>query len=222
MNAIRPTRKRALFLDRDGTLIVDVGYPRDPARVQLLPGAVDALRTLQQQWLLVIVTNQSGVGRGMISLDEATAVQSRTNELFAAHGVAFTGVEMCVHAPEAACACRKPAPGLLLAAAQRLGIDLTASAMVGDKVSDVEAGLAAGCAIALQFAGASPALSASQAMSASPAMSASQTMSASPAMSQLNLAGSGMVSYATPPLPRARVVADWPAVLTELTALAQG
>lgn len=135
---------RALFLDRDGTLIVDVGYPRDPALVEALPGAIEALRELQRTWQLVIISNQSGIGRGRITQAEADAVHARTLELFRLAGVTFAGAYYCPHAPEAGCRCRKPAPGMLEDAAAALGLDLASSAMVGDKPSDVEAGRAAG------------------------------------------------------------------------------
>ena len=135
---------RALFLDRDGTLIVDVGYPRDPALVEILPGAVAALRALARDWVLVVISNQSGIGRGLITPIEATAVHDRFVAAFAAEGVAFAGVYYCPHAPDAGCPCRKPAPGMLREAARDLGLDLATSVMVGDKAADVEAGIAAG------------------------------------------------------------------------------
>jgi histidinol-phosphate phosphatase family protein len=138
--------RKALFLDRDGTLIVDVHYPHDPELVQLLPDAAHALRELQRDWLLVIVSNQSGVGRGIIAPEQATAVHDRMVAWFAAEGVAFAGVYYCPHAPGARCDCRKPSPGLILDAALELDIDLTQSVMIGDRASDIEAGRAAGLA----------------------------------------------------------------------------
>jgi histidinol-phosphate phosphatase family protein len=135
----------ALFLDRDGTLIVDVGYPRDPALVETLPGAIDALCKLQHTYALVIISNQSGIARGRITPAEAAAVHARTIELFAAGGVTFAGAYYCPHGPDDGCPCRKPAPGLLLDAAHELDLDLASSIMLGDKPSDLEAGLAAGC-----------------------------------------------------------------------------
>jgi histidinol-phosphate phosphatase family protein len=138
--------KPAVFLDRDGTLIADVGYPRDPAAVELVAGAAEALHALQRDWPLVVVSNQSGIGRGLITKPEATAVHERFVARFAAHGVRFAGCYYCPHAPDASCACRKPAPGLFRDAAAALGLDLTRSVMVGDKASDIEAGRAAGCA----------------------------------------------------------------------------
>lgn len=141
----------ALFIDRDGTLIADVGYPRDPALVEPLPGAFEALRALGARFALVIVSNQSGIGRGRITEAEAHAVHARVVEVFARAGVTFAGAYYCPHGPDAGCACRKPAPGLLLDAARELGLDLAGSVMVGDKASDVAAGRAAGCGRALRF-----------------------------------------------------------------------
>jgi histidinol-phosphate phosphatase family protein len=143
--------RRALFIDRDGTLITDVGYPRDPALVEPLPGAIDALRELQADFALVIVSNQSGIGRGLITEAEARAVHERVLAVFARAGVAFAGAYYCPHAPDAGCACRKPAPGLLLDAARELGLDLAGSVMLGDKASDIVAGQAAGCGHTLRF-----------------------------------------------------------------------
>lgn len=147
--------RRALFLDRDGTLIVDVGYPRDPDQVELLPGAAAALAALPAEIALVIVTNQSGLARGRITPAEATAVQARVEARFGAAGVRFAGVFVCPHGPDDGCRCRKPAPGLLRDAAAALDLDLPRSIMIGDKAADVAAGHAAGCAAALRL-GAGP------------------------------------------------------------------
>ena len=144
--------RRALFLDRDGTIIVDVGYPRDPARVELLPGAAAALAALAPHVALVIVSNQSGLARGLISPSEAAAVHARVAELLAAAGAPLAGAWYCPHGPDDGCACRKPAPGLLHQAAAALDVDLASSIIVGDKPSDVAAGRAAGCHAALLFA----------------------------------------------------------------------
>jgi len=143
--------KRALFLDRDGTLITDVGYPRDPTQVELLPGAAAALRDLPADVVMVIVSNQSGLARGMITPAEADAVAARVAQLFALEDVLFAAAYVCPHGPDDGCRCRKPAPGMLLDAARDLGLDLAQSAMIGDKLSDVQAGVAAGCAASLGF-----------------------------------------------------------------------
>jgi histidinol-phosphate phosphatase family protein len=141
--------RRALFLDRDGTLIVDVGYPREPSRVEPLPGAFEALaEAARRGFALVVVSNQSGVARGRITREEAQAVQERVEAIFAERGVRFDAVRFCFHGPDEGCPCRKPAPGMLEDAARALGITLGprgASVMIGDKPSDVRAGRAAGC-----------------------------------------------------------------------------
>jgi D-glycero-D-manno-heptose 1,7-bisphosphate phosphatase len=146
--------RRALFLDRDGTLIADVGYPRDPDQVALLPGAAAALRSLAEELALVIISNQSGIARGIIHPDQARAVHERTVARFADDGVTFAGAYYCPHGPDDGCACRKPQPGMLAAAARDLDLDLAASIVIGDKASDVEVGRAAGCRAALRFAAA--------------------------------------------------------------------
>ncbi len=136
----------AVFLDRDGTLIDDVGYPRDPDQVRLLPGVGTALIQLQSLgFLLVIVSNQSGVGRGMITPEEARAVHEQVISELAANGVQLDGAYYCPHSPDNNSPCRKPEPGMLRQAAEDLGINLSRSFMIGDKLSDVEAGKQAGC-----------------------------------------------------------------------------
>ena len=138
--------RAAAFLDRDGTLIVDVGYPRDPDGVTLLDGAAEALAALAASGLrLVVVSNQSGVGRGIVTPEQAEAVHDRFVAELAAEGIALDDAKYCPHAPGAGCACRKPEPAMLLEAAAELDLDLEASFMIGDKHSDVETGRRAGC-----------------------------------------------------------------------------
>lgn len=135
-----------MFLDRDGTVIVDAGYPRDPESVELLPGAVGALSRLQQEgFALVIVSNQSGIGRGIITEAEADAVHDRMVQELATGGVRLDGAYYCPHRPEDKCPCRKPSPALLLRAASDLNLTLDRSYMIGDKPTDVETGRRAGC-----------------------------------------------------------------------------
>ncbi len=138
--------QRAVFLDRDGTIIIDRGYPRDPALVELLPGAANGLTILRERGLLlVVVSNQSGLARGIVTPAEAEAVHRRFLACLAEQGLSIDGVYYCPHGPDEGCACRKPATGLLLRAAAELQIDLRRSFMTGDKSSDVEAGVRAGC-----------------------------------------------------------------------------
>lgn len=137
---------RALFMDRDGTVMVDVGYPRSPDEVELLPGAPETLARLQALGLkLVVVSNQSGVGRGLVSAEEAIAVHERFVDELRAHGIELDGVYYCPHAPSDGCRCRKPSPELIERAARELDLELGGSFMIGDKESDLEAGRRAGC-----------------------------------------------------------------------------
>ncbi len=136
----------AIFLDRDGTLIWDVGYPHDPEQVLLIPGAAEALAELAGRgFLLIVVSNQAGVGRGWVTSDAAAQVHARFTACLAEHGVRLCASYYCLHAPDEGCACRKPLPGLLLRAAAEWNISLHRSFMVGDKPSDTEAGRKAGC-----------------------------------------------------------------------------
>jgi D-glycero-D-manno-heptose 1,7-bisphosphate phosphatase len=138
--------KPAMFLDRDGTIMVDTGYPKDPRQVQLLPGADTALAALQREgYLLVVVSNQSGIGRGLVTRRQAEGVHRRLVADLADSGVSLDAAYYCPHAPEEGCTCRKPSPRMLLLAARAVGADLGRSFMVGDKPSDVAAGAAAGC-----------------------------------------------------------------------------
>lgn len=145
--------RRAVFLDKDGTLIEDVPYNVDPALIRLMPGVGEALRTLQEAgFTLVVVTNQSGVARGLFPESALGGVEARLRELLAEDGVTLAGFYACPHHPEGTvagyaqdCDCRKPGPGLLRRAAGELDLDLDASWMVGDILNDVEAGRRAGC-----------------------------------------------------------------------------
>lgn len=144
--------KRAVFLDRDGTINEDPGYLARPEQLVLLPGAAPALGSLKHAgFLLVVVTNQSGVGRGLIRESDLQIIHAELDRmLVAAGGVRIDHYEYCVHHPSASCACRKPKSKMILDAAKLLGIDITRSFMVGDKLSDLSAGRSAGCeAVAL-------------------------------------------------------------------------
>ncbi len=136
---------RILFLDRDGVLISDADYLSDPDGVKLIPGVAGALARARRIGVrLICVTNQSGIGRGYYTEADFFAVQARVDEALREGGVVLDAVYYCPHAPEAACRCRKPATGLLDEAALRFRWDPARSAMVGDKLSDIDLGLAAG------------------------------------------------------------------------------
>jgi D-glycero-D-manno-heptose 1,7-bisphosphate phosphatase len=131
----------AVFLDRDGTIVADKHFLADPAGLELLPGAVEGLRELQRLGArLVVVTNQSGVGRGYFPASAVERVHEGLRALLEEDGVELDAIYSCPHSPEEGCSCRKPAPGLFLRAADDLGIDLDASFVLGDRDVDVEAG----------------------------------------------------------------------------------
>lgn len=129
----------AAFLDRDGTVIQEREYLSDPAGVVLVPGAAGALRSLREAgYLLVVVTNQSGIGRGLYSEDDYRRVKARLDAILEGEGVPLDGTWYCPDDPRAGDSpCRKPATGMYREAAAALGIDLPASAYVGDRLSDV-------------------------------------------------------------------------------------
>jgi D-glycero-D-manno-heptose 1,7-bisphosphate phosphatase len=150
-----PPLRPAVFLDRDGTIIEDRGYVAHPDQVRLLPGVGDAIRRLRDHgYLVVVVSNQSGVARGYFDETALQLVHERMVALLVAEGAALDAAYYCpfLDAPEAVVERfrrvsheRKPAPGMILRAARRHGIDLARSWMVGDSPSDVEAGRRAGC-----------------------------------------------------------------------------
>jgi histidinol-phosphate phosphatase family protein len=136
----------AIFLDRDGVLIENRSdYVRDWSQVKIIPEAIGALSLAPiQKYKVVIVTNQSVVGRGLILLETAQEINRRLIDLIRDRGGQIDAVYMCPHGPEDGCSCRKPLPGLLLQAANDLSLDLQRSWMIGDAWSDVQAGEAAG------------------------------------------------------------------------------
>lgn len=136
----------AIFLDRDGTLNDDPGYLHDPALMKLLPHVGEALAMLQAQgYLLVVVSNQSGVARGFIDPEAIPRIHRRLDELLKPWSVRIEYYSLCFHHPDEECECRKPKPALILEAANRLQLDITRSFMIGDRESDIGAGQAAGC-----------------------------------------------------------------------------
>ncbi|PYO62020.1 MAG: hypothetical protein DMD28_07150 [Gemmatimonadetes bacterium] len=138
---------RAVFLDRDGTILVDPGYLHEPGRARLFPGAAEAIRRLNEAGFLVVtVSNQSGIARGMFDEAAYAAVQRRLAELLAARGAHLDASYFCPHYPEVSgpCECRKPGLKLFREAQTALGIDFARSFFVGDRLSDVEPARAVG------------------------------------------------------------------------------
>ena len=136
-----PQRPSAVLFDRDGTLVVDVPYNGDPEQVQPVPGAAAALALLREAGVpTAVVSNQSGIARGLLTRAQVDAVNARLEELVGPLGPVF----VCEHGPDDGCGCRKPAPGMVLAAAQALGVAPVDCVVVGDIGADVDAALAAG------------------------------------------------------------------------------
>lgn len=137
-----PAPRAAVFLDRDGTVVEDPGFLRDPADVVLLPGAAAAIAHLNRAGIAaVVVTNQSGIARGLILPEEYRAVEQRIGQLLAAEGASLDATYHCPHYPAISgpCECRKPGTMLYRQAAEELGLDLARSWAVGDRLTDLEA-----------------------------------------------------------------------------------
>lgn len=145
--------KRAIFLDKDGTLIENVPYNVDPERIRLASNACDGLKLLQEAgYLLFVVTNQSGVARGLFREEALIGVEQRLRELLAEMGVQLSGFYYCPHFQDGKishysvpCICRKPKPGMLFRAAREHDLNLAESWVIGDILDDVEAGRRADC-----------------------------------------------------------------------------
>lgn len=152
-----PGRARAIFLDKDGTLVENVPYNIDPDRVTLCPRAVQGLQLLQHhRFTLFIVSNQPGIAKGYFAEHELLRLLRYLIQLLARHGIAIAGAYYCPHSADGVvtrwatlCTCRKPMPGMLLRAAHEHDIELARSWMIGDILHDVEAGHRAGCQSAL-------------------------------------------------------------------------
>ncbi|MBS6026608.1 MAG: D-glycero-beta-D-manno-heptose 1,7-bisphosphate 7-phosphatase [Haemophilus pittmaniae] len=145
---------KAIFLDRDGTLNIDHGYVHEIDQFQFIDGSIDTLKKLKEMgYLLVLVTNQSGIARGYFTEQQFLQLTEWMDWSLADRGVDLDGIYYCPHHPEGIgefkenCDCRKPKPGMLLQAIKELNIDPTYSVMVGDKVDDIKAGISAGVKI---------------------------------------------------------------------------
>ena len=152
---------RAVFLDKDGTMIADVAHNVDPQQIRLHPFAARGLKLLQERgFALFVVSNQSGVAHGLFPEEALEPVMQRIDTLLAREQVALAGYYFCPHHPQGKvadyaidCTCRKPRPGLLRRAAADHDIDLTRSWMVGDILNDIESGRRAGCKTVLVSSG---------------------------------------------------------------------
>jgi len=143
--------KKAAFLDRDNTLIYDPGYIHEPEKVELLPKVPEGLKLLKEGgFLLIVVSNQSGIGRGYYKEEDFWAVNNRLQELLKPFGVQIDAFYFCPHRPEENCPCRKPKPLLVEEAAKDWEINLSESFVIGDKETDVELAFNAGCRLGIK------------------------------------------------------------------------
>lgn len=146
--------RKFIILDRDGTIIVERNYLSDPDQVELLPHAAEGLRQLQHLGFgLVVVTNQSGIGRGYFTETQVNRIHQRMAELLLAEGVTLDGIYVCPHHPEEGCTCRKPQPGLVFQAAKELHFVPQESVVIGDKPCDIELGVRIGAMTVLVLTG---------------------------------------------------------------------
>ncbi len=146
-------QKKAIFLDKDGTIIPDVPYNVNPDLISLQPGVIEGLQLLQKHnFLFIVISNQAGVARGYFQRKDLVHVETKLSQLLNVAGIAIAGFYFCPHHPQGTvpeytgtCECRKPAPGMLLQAIREHDIDPLRSWMIGDTLNDVEAGNRAGC-----------------------------------------------------------------------------
>jgi D-glycero-D-manno-heptose 1,7-bisphosphate phosphatase len=147
---------RAIFLDRDGTINVERGYLLDPDDIELNPTAGEAIYTLNNLGILIIIiTNQASIDKKLLSLERFEEINEKLWEELSNADAYYDALYFCPHSPEITpgCPCRKPKPGLILQAAKDFNIDLTSSFMIGDKLSDIEAGQLSGCKTILVLTG---------------------------------------------------------------------
>lgn len=153
--------RKAVFLDRDGVIIEDVGYLGDPSRVRFLSGAVEAIRILNEQgFLVIVISNQSGVARGYLSERDVNGVHAAIEHNLKAQDARIDEFYYCPHHPDAKvecyrldCNCRKPKPGMVIQAAHKWNVDLHKSFVVGDKLTDLQMGKAVGAKTILVLSG---------------------------------------------------------------------
>ncbi|MGD8779361.1 MAG: HAD family hydrolase [Ignavibacteria bacterium] len=140
-----------VFLDRDGTIIIDEGYLGDPDKVKFLPGVPECIKKLKNgyNFQLIVISNQSGIARGLITHEQVNSVNTKINSLLSKNRAAIDSFYYCPHHPdfssgEENCGCRKPSPDMVFQASKDFDVDLAKSYFIGDKASDVECGLNAG------------------------------------------------------------------------------
>jgi len=136
------SKRPAIFLDRDGVLIVEKDFLVNPDDVEFYPETIEALNSIKNGYFKIVISNQSGVARGYFTSEDVKRVNSEISKMLGGKGIFIDAWFFCPHGPEDNCACRKPRPGMILEAAEKMNIDLENSWIIGDKSSDIEAGKA--------------------------------------------------------------------------------
>ena len=137
-------KRPAIFLDRDGVLIVEKDFLVDPDDIEFYPETIRALSAIKDDYIKIVVSNQSGITRGYFTSEDVERINSEISKLLGAQGIVIDAWLFCPHGPEDECSCRKPRPGMILRAAEKFNIDLKKSWIMCDKSSDIEAGKASG------------------------------------------------------------------------------
>ena len=149
-------QNKAIFLDRDGVINKEVNYLSDPKNFEVIEGSIKALKILKQKkFLLIIITNQAGIARGLFSEETLKAIHHKMIKILEQDNIKLDDIFYCPHHPEftGPCDCRKPKPGMILEAQSKHNIDLTKSYMVGDTLNDIQTGRSAGCRTVLVLTG---------------------------------------------------------------------
>ncbi len=147
---------KAIFLDRDGVINVEVGYLSNPDDFEIIEGSIEALKILNKKgFFLIVITNQAGIARGYYTEKILNTIHNKMKSILKAHNVTLTDIYFCPHHPEFTgyCACRKPNPGMILEAKKKYNIDLDKSYIVGDTLNDIQTGIAAKCKTILVLTG---------------------------------------------------------------------
>ncbi|MFW9938406.1 MAG: D-glycero-beta-D-manno-heptose 1,7-bisphosphate 7-phosphatase [Candidatus Thorarchaeota archaeon] len=150
------SKKRAIFLDRDGVINKEVDHLSHPDQFEVISGSIEALKILKQKgFLLIVITNQAGIARGLLSEEDLNKIHNKMRRILSKNGIILDDIFYCPHHPDftGECDCRKPKPGMILKAQRKYNIDLQTSFMVGDTLSDIETGKAANCKTALVLTG---------------------------------------------------------------------
>jgi len=143
-------KNKAVFIDRDGTIIQDIGYESKWDRKLLIPGSIEAIKLLnEKRFKVIIVTNQAGVAKGYFTEEDVILFHKLMKEYLKSKGAIIDAIYHCPHSPDDSCDCRKPKPGMLKKAEKEFNIGLSSSYMIGDKKSDIDTGKSAGCKIAI-------------------------------------------------------------------------